>query len=208
MVTVGITGGLATGKSAVTALLRTHGAIVFSADEAARAVMTPDGPTLQRIAAAFGQSAKNKDGSLNRAYLAERIFTDSESRKMLDRITHPPILRLLQAQIEACITDLSLVPVIAVEVPLLFETKMQTWFERIIVVTASQEIQVFRLASRNHLSEREARQRIAAQMPLQDKVAMADYVIVNDGAIEALRQEVARLWQDLTGDFEPYVRQY
>lgn len=199
MLTVGITGGLATGKSAVTALLRDYGATVFSADEAARAIMTPDGPTIRQILGAFGPSVRNMNGSLNRAYLAEQIFTDNQARKTLDHITHPPILRLLRAQVEACFRDFPTTLVIAVEVPLLFEAKLQTWFERIVVVSASEEIQVSRLASRNHLSEIEARQRIAAQMPLQAKVALADYVINNEGALPALHQEVIRLWQDLTG---------
>ena len=197
MLTVGITGGLATGKSAVTSLLQTCGATVFSADEAARTVLIPGGETVRRIVRAFGPAAQHEDGSLNRPYLAAQIFSDKQAREALERVIHPPILRLLRAQLEACAVDLPACTVVAVEVPLLFETKLQGWFERIVVVTASEEVQVNRLAARNHLPEAEARQRIATQMPLQAKMALADYLVTNDGGLDSLRPEVTHLWQKL-----------
>src|SRR4051794_34299415 len=116
MPVVGITGGLATGKSLVTALFRAEGAVVFSADEAARAVLEPNGPVLREIARAFGAEMLRPDGSLDRARLARRIFADAQARAQLNRITHPPILRLLRAQIEGAQDDLPPGTVIAVEV--------------------------------------------------------------------------------------------
>src|SRR5438105_7238577 len=127
MPVVGITGGLATGKSLVTALFKAEGATVFSADEAARAVLEPNGPVLREIAQTFGAEMIRPDGSLDRARLAQRIFADPKNRERLNRITHPPILRLLRAQIEGAQADLPPGSVIAVEVPLLFETNMQDW---------------------------------------------------------------------------------
>ena len=207
MITVGITGGIATGKSYVTRLLRELGATTFSADEAARAIMTPDGSVLRQLQEAFGPEVleAGEAGSfpkLNRRYVATRIFGDPIARATLDRITHPPILRLLRAQIEACTVDLPCATLVVVEVPLLFETRMQEWFERIVVVTASETVQVSRLVARNHLDLPEARRRIAAQMPLALKAQMADRVIRNDGDPEALRQEVVTFWRELHRESE------
>ena len=197
MFTIGITGGLATGKSAVTRLLAERGAIAFSADQAARAVMTPRSQTLNEIARSFGSDVLLPSGELNRTLLAERVFTDASRRETLNAITHPPILRLLRAQIDACRMDFPPDTIVVVEVPLLFETKMQTWFERIIVVAASLEVQVARLAARNLLDEPEARRRIGAQMPLRQKTALADVVIENQGSLPDLTRAVDALWQDL-----------
>lgn len=192
---IGITGGLGTGKSLVTNLLRERGAITFSADEAARAVLDPAGPTLRNIARVFGANMRNSDGSLNRAALASLVFGDEQARQTLNQLTHPPILRLLRAQIEACRVDFAPSAVVVVEVPLLFETKMQNWFEPIVVVSASQTLQVTRLRIRNRLSAEAARQRIAAQMPLELKVAQADVVLHNEGTTAELERDVEILWR-------------
>ncbi len=197
MLTVGITGGLATGKSLVTRLLEEQGAVVFSADQAARAVLSPHGQTLARISRSFGTDVLLPDGGLNRTLLGQRVFADTEQRETLNRILHPPIMRLLRAQMDACREDLPRNTVVVVEVPLLFETKMQMWFERIVVVTASLEVQVTRLKARNLLEEEDARRRIGAQMPLEYKAAQADYVIANEGFAPDIRQAVAALWRDL-----------
>ena len=173
MLTVGITGGLATGKSLVTRLLRERGAVVFSADQAARAVLIPTGkPAANRRCVWAGHSQCG--WQIESRLLGTRVFADEAPRGILNRITHPPILRLLRAQMDACRIDLPPDTLVAVEVPLLFETKMQAWFERIVVVTASEEVQVSRLAARNLLPQAEARRRLAAQMPLSQKIALAD----------------------------------
>lgn len=194
---IGITGGLATGKSTVARMLQQKGAVVFSADEAARAVLTPGGPALSSLVAAFGPEILLPDGSLDRAYLGKRIFADPIARERVNRILHPPILRLLRAQIEGARDDLPSGSVIALEVPLLFETQMQDWFELIVVVTASESKQIERLLARNGLDETEARRRLAAQWPLADKVAQADYVVVNDGSPDTLAAAVDALWAKL-----------
>ena len=194
MPVIGITGGLATGKSAVMEILRRRGAVVFSADEAARAVLNPRSALLREIAAAFGPEVLTDDGNLNRARLAERIFADETARKRLDHIMHPPILSLLRAQIEAVQDDFAPETVIAVEVPLLFETNLSDWFDRIAVVDASETVQISRLMSRSGLNEAEARRRIAAQMSLSEKKSRADFVISNNGPREALAAQVNALF--------------
>ncbi len=197
MPVVGITGGIATGKSLVTRLFQAQGATVFSADEAARAVLAPGGPVLRAIAQAFGPEMLRPDGTLDRARLAQRIFADPQARAQLNRITHPPILRLLRAQIEGALDDLPPDTVIAVEVPLLFETHLEDWFDHIVVVSASEAVQLARLRARNGLDIAQARQRLAAQGPLADKIARADTVIENNGSISEVAQAVAALYQRL-----------
>lgn len=192
---LGITGGLATGKSTVTRLLREKGAVVFSADEAARAVLTPGGSVLDDLVAAFGPEILLPDGSLDRPRLSRRIFADPQAREQINRILHPPILRLLRAQMEGARDDLPPGSVIAVEVPLLFETHLEGWFELIVVVAASESKQIERLQARNGLNEAEARRRLAAQWPLAEKVARADYVMVNDGSPEELAAAVDTMWE-------------
>jgi dephospho-CoA kinase len=191
MLVVGITGGLATGKSLVTRRFHALGATTFSADEAARAVLTPS--LLSEIAAAFGGAILTPSGELDRAALGRRIFADPTARERLEQLTHPPILNLLSAQIDACRADLP-AAVVAVEVPLLFEKHLESWFERIVVVTASESVQKARLRARNGLDEAEADRRLAAQWPLALKAARAHHVLVNEGAVEDLYRAVDVLW--------------
>jgi dephospho-CoA kinase len=197
MPVIGITGGIATGKSLVTDLFRQRGATTFSADEAARAMLAPGGPVLASIVQAFGPEIQRPDGNLDRAALGQRIFADPEARARLDRILHPPILRLLRAQIAAAQEDLPPEAVIAVEVPLLYEAHLEDWFDHIVVVSASETTQLTRLRIRNGLEEAEARQRLAAQWPLADKVARADFVLTNDGSRDEIAAAVAALWKRL-----------
>lgn len=195
MLLLGITGGLASGKSLVTRLFREKGAVTFSADEAARAVLTPGGKVLQQIAEAFGPDILTSSGELDREQLGRRIFSDEAARKRLNGLMHPAILRLLRAQIEAAQKDLPADTVVAVEVPLLYETNLQDWFELILVVSASESTQIERLQTRNGLSEAEAKQRLAAQWPLREKAARADLILSNDSSLESLQQQVDGLWK-------------
>ena len=192
---VGITGGLASGKSAVTDLLRRRGALVFSADEASRAVMAMGGPVLARVAAEFG-GVIDPNGALDRAALGRRIFADADARERLNSIVHPAVIRLLHSQIQAAREDFPGATVV-VEVPLLFEANLSEWFERIVVVTASEPTQIARLAARNGLDEQEARGRIRAQWPITEKARRAHFVIQNEGSQGELDMAVERLWDKL-----------
>jgi dephospho-CoA kinase len=193
---VGITGGLATGKSAVTEMLRGRGAVVFSADEAARAVAA-DRRVLGALAAQLGRDILTEGGALDRARLAKRIFSDGEARARVNAIMHPAILRLLRAQIDAAREDLPADALIAVEVPLLYETNLSGWFERIVVVGASEPTQIARLIARNGIDEAEARRRLKTQQPIADKASRADYVVHNEGSLEDLQRAVEHLWGEL-----------
>lgn len=195
---VGITGGPASGKSAVTRMLRDRGAVTFSADEASRAVLTPGGPLLRALGAEFGQKALNPDGTLNRADVGRLVFADADARERLNRILHPAILGLLRAQIDAAREDFPDRIPIVVEAPLLFEANLARWFERIIVVIASETTQIARLRARNALNETEARARLESQWPIAEKAARADYTISNEGSLTDLERSVGRIWDDLT----------
>jgi dephospho-CoA kinase len=194
---IGITGGIATGKSAVAALFEKFGAIVFSADDAARATMAAGSPTLQRIRETFGEEYLRSDGTLDRAKMGACIFANPEARQKLETITHPPILRLLNAQIAAVREDFPSRTVIAVEVPLLFETHLQGWFDKVVVVAASEATQIRRLQARNNLTPEEAQRRIRAQMPLQEKIERADFVVYNDADAASLERQVRDLFEAL-----------
>lgn len=192
MKVIGVTGGIATGKSRTMQLLREYGAVVFSADEAARAVLAPGSAVLAEISETFGSSVLNPDGTLNRNRLGAMVFADANARESLNRITHPPILRLLHDQIQAARTDLPEESFIAVEVPLLYETHLEDWFDCVLTVAASEPVQIARLMQRNGLSEENARQRIAAQIPLAEKIRRSDFVLWNDGSEEKLKNNLKK----------------
>ena len=193
---VGITGGIATGKSTVTRLLADLGAVTFSADEASRAILYKDGPALFGIVKRFGSDVLLPDGTLNRKVLGQIVFADSEKRNALNQIMHPLIRRLLWDQIESAKIEFPH-GIIGVEVPLLFEGNLQNWFERIIVVASSEPVQIRRLTARDRLTPEEAIRRIKAQFPLAEKVKRATYVVVNDGTLADLTPQVEALWSVL-----------
>jgi dephospho-CoA kinase len=195
---VGITGGPACGKSAVTRLLKLRGAIVFSADEAARAVLSTGGAIYSALVQAFGTGILSKGGELDRTALGRLVFSDAEARERLNRITHPAILRLLRSQLIGASKDFPAGAVIAAEVPLLFETNIAGWFERIVVVAASEATQIARLKARSGLNEAEARDVLKSQWPIQEKVRLADDVVWNEGSEDDLDTAVAKLWDQWT----------
>ena len=195
---IGLTGGIAVGKSTVTRLLAARGAVTFSADEAARAVLVRNGTALDRIAAEFGPEMLTPLGELDRARMGRTVFADSEARHRLERILHPLIRSLLLTQIESVQRDLPSDTVVIVEIPLLYESGLETWFEQVVVVTASEAVQRERLRLRNGLSADEISRRLEAQWPLDRKVALADWVLVNEGSLQQLNAAVDLLWLQLT----------
>lgn len=194
---IGLTGGIAVGKSAVTQLLAAHGAVTFSADEAARAVLVRQGTALRRIAAEFGPEMLTPSGDLDRTRMGRLVFADREARHKLERLLHPLIRSLLRAQIESAQRDLPPDTVIVVEIPLLYEGGLETWFDQVLVVTASEAVQRARLRDRNGLTPDEISRRLAAQWPLSQKVARADRVLVNDGSRQELEAAVETMWPSL-----------
>lgn len=193
MYIVGLTGGIASGKSTVARILRELGAPVVDADLAARAVIPA---VLPELVAAFGEGILRPGGSLDRGRLAAIVFADPAARVRLEAITHPPILRNLGRQLVRLQREGQAVAVL--EVPLLVEAGLAALVDEIWVVAAGPGRQVERLALRDGLTPEQARQRLDAQLPLAQKREKAQVVIENNGPLAATRQQVEAGWARLT----------
>ena len=192
---VALTGGIGSGKSTVSSMLESRGAIVIDADVIAREVVEPGQPALAEIAAAFGPGVIHADGSLDRAALAGIVFADPESLARLNAITHPRIAARSGELLAAAPAD----AVVVYDMPLLVEqgaVALQGW-DAIVVVDAPDEVRLARLVERG-LSETDARSRMDAQASREDRNGVADYVVDNAGDLAALERQVASLWESLT----------
>ncbi len=192
---IGVTGGIATGKSAVVEQFRLLGASVVSADALAREVVAAGSETLRALVKRFGADILTAEGTLDRAALGKLVFSDPQAREALNRITHPAIARLAQQRIQALRNQGA--TLILYEAPLLFEAGAEKRVDAVLVVTVSETIQLQRLMARDGFSEDEARARIAAQMPLSEKVRRADFVLDNSGSLEAVSEQVKCLYPRL-----------
>ena len=190
---IGVTGGIATGKTTVDRMLAAHGATVIDADELAREVVRPGEPALEEVATRFGRDVIQPDGSLDRTRLGRLVFADSEARRDLERITHPRITELMSERVAAALTGP--VPLIAVDIPLLFENAREAMFEGVLLVYAPPEVQVKRLRERNGLDEAAALQRLAAQIPIDEKRGRSTWIIDNSGSLDATSQAVDHWWE-------------
>lgn len=196
MLTVGLTGGIGSGKSEVTRLLAAKGAAVVDADLVAREVVEPGTPGLEQVVAEFGPEVLRPDGSLDRPRLGSLVFADPARLQRLNAIVHPLIgerTAELVGQAQA-----SGVAVLVHDVPLLVESGLAEAYEVVVVVAAAPSTQLERLTRNRGLTREEAEQRIAAQAPLADKLAVATHVIRNDGSLKDLGDQVDRLWDELT----------
>jgi dephospho-CoA kinase len=180
MILVGLTGGVATGKSTVARMFKQCGAVVIDADELAHEVIKPGKPAWREIVTLFGKTILNQDRSLNRQALGSIVFRNRTKRRQLERIIHPRVAREQQRLVRR-VAKRKPHAVVIYEVPLLFEAGVDKRVDKIIVVTADRETQIMRLKKRNHLSRAEALRRIQAQMSLSKKVRLADIVI--DGTL-------------------------
>ena len=192
----GLTGGIASGKSAVTERLAASGIPVFDADQAARIVVEPGQPALQEIRAAFGEAVLADDGTLNRTRLGEIIFADEQARDTLGAITHPYIREHIGRQVMEAANSGSEVAV--VDAALMVETGWYQQFAGLIVVWCPSQTQLQRLRARDGSTEDGAQARIDAQMPIEEKKAKADYVVDNSGTLVELDAQVERLVEWLT----------
>ncbi|KAI8430684.1 hypothetical protein MSG28_000878 [Choristoneura fumiferana] len=188
MFIVGLTGGLATGKSTVLSIFRENGVAVIDADEVARKVLDPGTKAWKELKEYFGDEVLNPDGRVNRAKLGEIIFDDIEKRRKLNAITHP---RIQSAMIKMAVSYFfSGHKYIVMEVPLLFETgKMLTFMHKIITVVCEDHQQLKRLCKRNDYSIVVAKKRIDCQMPLEQKMANSHFVVDNSGEIASTKHQ-------------------
>jgi dephospho-CoA kinase len=190
MILVGLTGGVATGKSTIANMFKQCGAIVIDADELARDVVKTGKTAWREIVGLFGKAVLNQDRSLNRQALGRIVFRDPKKRRQLERIIHPRVAREQVRQTRA-ISRNDPKAVVIYDVPLLFEAGIDTRVDTTIVVTADRKTQIARLKKRNGLSHTEAVRRITSQMPLSKKVYLADIMIdgtlPRQGAMKAVR---------------------
>ncbi len=193
MLIVGLTGGIATGKSTVADIFEELGVYRIDTDRLARTVVEPHQPALAAIVRAFGTGILDVYGQLDRKRLADIIFAEPEKREILNKLTHPAVRTLLREEL-AHARELG-VGIVLVEIPLLYEANFEDEVDCVIVVKAAERTQLSRLLCRDGLSEEAARLRIKAQMPLQEKVTRADYLIDNDGSLAKTREQVEKVWQ-------------
>lgn len=187
----GLTGGIASGKSTVASILRERGIPVVDADQVARDVVAPGTPGLEAIVERFGEEVIDDNGELDRKRLGDLVFGDEESRLALEAITHPRIATESMRRLMAAMAQGS--EIVFYEAALLVETGRFRDFAALVVVSAPEAAQLERLMSRDGLSRDAARSRIDSQMPLDDKIACADFVIENVGTVNALNTRVDEL---------------
>lgn len=198
MISVGLTGGIGSGKSEVSRLLAERGAIVVDADLVAREVVEPGTPGLARLVEEFGPEVLRGDGTLDRAALGARVFADPVALARLNTIVHPLVGERTAELLEQA--RASGAEVVVHDVPLLVENGLAPMYDVVVVVAATPQTQLDRLIRLRGMAEQEARQRIDAQAPLTDKLALATHVIANDGALDDLAPQVEQLWVELTSD--------
>lgn len=186
---LGLTGGIASGKSTVSNYLRALAVPIIDADLVSREVMRKGTPTVEKVVAQFGEEVLLEDGEINRKYLGDLIFTYPEKRKQLDAIVHGEIKKVMLAEKEALLKEGH--ALILMDVPLLFEADYEDEVDEVMVVYVDSATQKERLLKRNpELTEEEALNRIYSQMPLEDKAKQADVLVDNNGTVEHTIQQV------------------
>ncbi|MHA0857450.1 dephospho-CoA kinase [Paenibacillus sp. CMAA1364] len=193
---IGLTGGIATGKSTISSLLVQRGALLIDADAIARDVMLPGQPVLAAVTEFFGQDILQANGNLDRKKLGDIVFNDQEALQVLNRITHPEIRKQIHQRMEK-LEELNPDKLIIVDIPLLFESELQSMFEQVLVVYVPRGIQRLRLMKRDELTTEQAEIRLQSQMDIELKKLQADLVIDNSGSLHATEQQVDAIWLKL-----------
>ncbi|QZY27888.1 dephospho-CoA kinase [Nocardioides coralli] len=192
---VGLTGGVASGKSTVSAILAELGAVVIDADQLAREVVAPGSEGLAEVVAAFGTGVLTEDGELDRPAVGAMVFADAEKRRVLEAIIHPRV-RSRGRELEAAAPEGA---VVVHDIPLLAETGQAASFDAVLVVDVPTETQRRRMVEARGSSEQDADARIAAQASREERLAVATHVIDNSGSLEELRARVAEVYAELRG---------
>lgn len=193
MITVGLTGGIGAGKSEVSRLLASYGAVLVDADRIAREVVEPGTPGLAAVVAEFGEGVLAADGSLDRPKLGAVVFSDPERLRALNAIVHPLVGERSGVLERAAGPD----AVVVHDVPLLAENGLAPLYDVVVVVDAAPRTQLDRLVRLRGMTEEDARARMAVQATRERRLAIADFVIDNDGPLEALEPQVRRVWERL-----------
>jgi len=193
MLRVGLTGGIGSGKSEVAKRFAALGAVVIDSDQLAREVVEPGTAGYDQIVAEFGPQVVRADGSLDREAIGAIVFADTAARERLNAIVHPLVGEATVARLAAVPDD----AIVVHDIPLLVEAGMAQAFDAVVVVAADPEVQLDRLVRLRGMTPEAARARMAAQATPEQRVAVADYVIHNDGSLEHLADQVAEVWANL-----------
>lgn len=193
MLVVGLTGGMASGKTTVAEILRGFNIKIIDVDKIAKEIVSSHTDIWRKIIETFGEEILDKDLSIDRSKLAELIFSVPEKRKLLDSITHPIILTKVREKL----AELKSESIVVIDMPLLFETGFEKEVDKVVVVFAPRAFQIKRLIKKCQLSPKEAQDRIDSQMSLLEKAKEADWIVYNNGGIEELKKKVRRLFKEL-----------
>jgi dephospho-CoA kinase len=200
-----VTGGIASGKSSVSKMLEDLGAPIIDYDVIAREIVEPGEPAWKDIVAYFGEQVLKEDRQIDRKKLSHIVFRDMEQRKKLESFTHPRIIEEAARQADE-IAEKNPNAIIQVAVPLLFEINIQYKFHKVLLVYVPREIQIERLVERDAITKEAAESILKAQLPIDDKLGYADFVIHNEGTLEETRRQVEQVWEELKKETE-YRRQ-
>jgi dephospho-CoA kinase len=198
---VGLTGGIASGKTTVAHILEEHGAFVVDADQLAHEVMAPGGVAYDEVVERFGREILDARGNIDRVILGRRVFHDAEARQALNAIVHPAVRMEFADRLDAYVPR-GHAPIAVFEAALLVETGRHKDFHRLIVTRCERGAQLRRLVLRSNISLEEARARIETQLPLEHKLSVADYVIDTGGTLRETRRQTDEVYARLVVDFE------
>jgi dephospho-CoA kinase len=195
---IGLTGGIVSGKSTVARMFKDLGAKIVDADKLGHKVILPQGAAWKRIIKIFGKDILQKDQTINRKKLGKIVFANQNLLKKLNKITHPEIIKLIKKEISLAKDDSKEEKkILIIDAALIYETKIDRLMDKIIVVYLDEEEQLKRLIKRNNLSEKEALQKIKSQIPLKEKIEIADYVIDNSNSLDKTKEQVETIWQEI-----------
>ncbi|MCH8024244.1 MAG: dephospho-CoA kinase [Candidatus Marinimicrobia bacterium] len=198
MLRIGITGGLGSGKSEVTAFFKQKGARVFDADLEAKLILLHSEGVQKAVIAAFGDTVLNEVGELDFQRLARHAFANSDRQRQLNEIMHPEVI--LAADKAMILAEQDGVAMFILDAPLLFEAKLEEYLDLTVVVIADQQVRIKRALERGNLTEEDILRRIQLQMPDKEKLARADLVVTNNGTLEQLQAELEALYSNIIWD--------
>jgi len=187
---LGLTGGIATGKTTVAKMFASFGAKVIDADRISHRLMDEDKKLKERIISVFSEDVLGKNGRIKRGRLAALIFDNPSALRRLNKIMHPAIISRIKKELKECKQKVAVL-----DAPLLIEAGLSELVDKLIVVKADEKIQVSRCRQKTGASKQEIKKRIRAQMPLSEKIAVADYVIDNNGRLDRTRKQVKEIWK-------------
>lgn len=196
MKVIGLTGGIASGKTTVASILKEFGAEIIDADKVAREVVEPGKKAWIEIKSAFGDNAILPNGNINRKYLADLIFNNPQMRKVLNSIVHPKVINEINNKIDYY-RQKGDTKVVVLDVPLLLETGMESMVDEVWVVAVDEETQINRMLKRDKISVEEAKNRIKSQMPLKEKLKRGDKIIEGDLTLPSLKNKLQHMWNNM-----------